>query len=126
MRIKNEPYLTARVARALLDYEPSTGVFRWRARPPRHELDRRTRKWNEMHAGEEAGHVDDLGVRRIVIFSRAYLANRIAWLIVRGRWPKRMLRYRDGDPSNLRIANLWMPKPSRPWRRSDGRMAAHP
>lgn len=117
MRVKNEPYLTARVARALLDYEPSTGTFTWRPRPVKHERDRRTEKWNEMHAGSPAGHVDDLGVTRIVIYSRAYLANRLAWLIVRGRWPKRPLRYRDGDPSNLRMDNLTMPKPSRPWRR---------
>jgi hypothetical protein len=111
MRIRNEAFLTAIVARALLDYDPSTGAFTWRAREPKSDRDRRTMQWNETHAGRAAGHVDDLGVTRIVIFSRAYLAGRLAWLIVRGRWPKRPLRFKDGSPRNLRIENLIMPKP---------------
>lgn len=108
MRIKNNPYLTARAARAILDYDPATGRFAWRARQLRSPTDRRTQRWNETHAGCPAGHVDDLGVTRISIFSRSYLASRLAWLITKGRWPRRKLIYRDGNARNLRIANMIM------------------
>jgi len=113
MRIKNDRELTAYLARTLVDYDPATGLFLWRPRPLRHDSDRRTASWNERHAGEPAVHTDHAGIGRVVIYSRAYLARRLAWLITKGRWPKRDVFCVDGDHANLRISNLKMKPPPR-------------
>lgn len=35
-----------------------------------------------------------------------YLANRLAWLHYYGEWPSFRMGFKDGDPANIRIANL--------------------
>jgi hypothetical protein len=75
--------LTAARLRELLNYEPATGIFRWRVR--------RTRK---ALAGTQAGYVQvslrskDTGYRRIRVDGRKYRAGRLAWLWMMGRWPR--------------------------------------
>lgn len=71
-----------------LDYDPATGVFRWR------------------HNGRRAGtpHVD--GYIQIMIDYRPYREHRLAWLYVHGAWPPDQIDHINGVRTDNRIANL--------------------
>lgn len=87
---------TAEEVRALLDYDPETGVFTWRRRPqPR-----------GPKVGTVAGCVSSNGYWQVRVLGRYYRAHRLAWLYVHGRWPPADLDHRDGDRLNNAIANL--------------------
>lgn len=81
---------------ALLDYDPTTGVFRWRVRVNR----------SSANAGDIAGCVDADGYRIITIKGRSYKAHRLAWLYVHGEWPSGHLDHKDNYPGNDWIDNL--------------------
>lgn len=83
-------------ARALLDYDPSTGMFTWKIyRGPR------------ARAGSTAGAPHPGGYRCIRIDGTGpYLAHRVAWLMTYGEWPAGDIDHVNGDRSDNRIANL--------------------
>lgn len=87
--------LTSARLREVLDYEPSTGHFRWRVRRSGVRLN---------------GCAGCVCKRRntVVIFvdGKLYLAHRLAWLYVHGEWPRQQIDHIDGDPRNNRIENL--------------------
>lgn len=85
--------LTAERLRELLQYDPETGVFSWRA-PRRGVRPGRT------------GNVRPDGYMRIGVDGINYLAHRLAWLYVTGSWPSTEVDHRDGNPSNNQFANL--------------------
>jgi hypothetical protein len=97
---ERENLMTAETVRSILDYDPGTGVFKWKWR---NDVPKRT---NARWAGTVAGHVNNQRYRQIKIKSRHYQAHRLAWLIVHGEWPPNDLDHRDGDKLNNRIANL--------------------
>lgn len=87
--------LTAERLREVLDYDPDTGVFRWRV----------TR--GGMRAGDVAGTVDKRDGRRTVhIEDRGYFAHRLAFLWMTGEWPAGVVDHRDGAAANNAWANL--------------------
>jgi hypothetical protein len=92
--------LTAEHVRAILDYNPDTGVFRWRWR------DDWRKNENARWAGKVAGNINRRGYVRIGINGRSYLAHRLAWFFIYGEWPQKDLDHIDGDPGNNHIANL--------------------
>ena len=92
--------LTVEFVRAILDYDPEIGIFRRRRR-----ADRATR-WNTRWAGTIAGAFNNLGYRVIGIDGRTYLAHRLAWLIVTGKWPGAQIDHANLDPSDNRFSNL--------------------
>lgn len=100
-RIDNLP--TADYVRAVLDYDPLTGEFRWKYRPDR------LRRWNTRYAGTIAGCVDTLGYRYIaltIIKKERWASHRLAWLFVHGKWPAHHIDHVNGDTADNRIANL--------------------
>ena len=78
----------------LLEYEPTTGLFRWREHR------------GNVAAGQIAGCDDANGYRTIRIDKRIYLAHRLAWLYINGQFPSAYIDHVNGDPSDNRIANL--------------------
>lgn len=90
--------LTAKQLRSVLVYEPDTGLFIWRPR-------KKGGKKNSWH-GRRAGATKDGGYIVIRIDDRLYRAHRLAWLYMRGRWPRTEVDHIDTDPSNNRWANL--------------------
>lgn len=90
--------ITAKQLRAVLEYEPHTGMFIWRERGPGDPFN----SW----AGLRAGAKRDAGYIVIRINYRLYRAHRLAWLYVHGRWPKEEIDHINGDPSDNRISNL--------------------
>lgn len=93
--------ITAEAVRALLDYDAETGVFTWIVRP------RNKAKWKSL----EAGHINTTGTRQIRLNGRYYTARRLAWLLMHGEWPSAPVEPANGDPDDLRIANLLLTKP---------------
>lgn len=93
-----ESNLTAERVRELLDYDPSTGEFRWRVSRG---------CGGGARAGDIAGSNDGTGgYWRIEIEQAAHYAHRLAWLYVYGEWPARFLDHRNEDKLDNRIANL--------------------
>lgn len=86
--------LTASRLRELLEYDPTTGIFRWKV------------KRRKVNAGDIAGCVVGKRYRTISVDSRTYLAHRLAWLYHYGQWPNELVDHIDLDGFNNRIANL--------------------
>lgn len=93
----NKP--TAAELRALLDYDPATGVLRWKV-PMRYGL---------IPAGAIAGTVTGAGTtlkRRVKVFGRVMFSHRVIWAIVHGEWPDGEIDHINCDPLDNRLVNL--------------------
>src|ERR1700737_3356154 len=87
--------LTATMVRDRLDYDPHTGIFRWKASP-----------CNNTPAGTIAGTKNRNGYIVIKLLHSIYSAHRLAWLHVHGVWPAGFLAHADGNKSNNVLSNL--------------------
>ena len=80
----------------LLDYDPASGFFRWKARPS-----------NRVHVGDRAGVFHrPSGGRYVAIDGEKFMAHRLAFFYVNKRWPDTDVRPSDGDYDHCWIANL--------------------
>ena len=85
--------------REYLDYEPETGVLRWRKSPSRF-----------VRAGAVAGRVGwprrGIAYWKISFRSHALWAHRVAFALHHGRWPEPQCDHIDGNKLNNRADNL--------------------
>ena len=88
--------LTLDQLRELLDYDPESGVFRWRV----------ARRNGSVPAGTIAGTLKVTGYIRIEINRQFYPAHRLAWFYVNGEWPSSYIDHIDNCRSNNRFSNL--------------------
>ncbi|WP_316394941.1 HNH endonuclease [Bradyrhizobium sp. 33ap4] len=79
--------LTVERLRAVLDYDPISGIF-------------------TDAGGKVAGHIDPQGYREIMVDGRHYLAHRLAWLFMKGEWPPRGVSFWNGDRADVSWPNL--------------------
>lgn len=85
---------TAKQVREYLDYDPITGVIRWRISPS-----------PNVRAGSIAG-ADCEGYRLIRITDGRFKGHQLVWLYMTGEWPLCQIDHRDGNRSNNAWANL--------------------
>ncbi|MBY4947045.1 HNH endonuclease [Cupriavidus respiraculi] len=83
--------LTVEDVRALLHYDADTGEFTW---------------VSGHKVGLPAGTSHGRGYLSIGVKGRRYLAHRLAWFYVHGRWPAAHIDHQNGDRSDNRLANL--------------------
>lgn len=78
----------------MLRYEPATGEFF------------RLASGRGITVGARADYKEHNGYRYVNIDGARHLAARLAWFYVNGEWPKRILRFQDGNEQNCAIDNL--------------------
>lgn len=78
-----------------LDYDSSTGFFRWKNPPVRCPV-----------KGKIAGRIDSGGYRQIAINKLRYGAHRLAWFYHYAKWPKGQLDHINLNKDDNRIENL--------------------
>lgn len=91
------PELTAERLRSLLYYDPATGVFTRRVA---------TGSGGRWNIGTVAGHILVIGYWSICVDGASYLAHRLSWLYVHGKWPDAEIDHINMLKSDNRIANL--------------------
>lgn len=80
--------LSAGALRELVDYNPETGIFCWKGLK------------SQISSGQQGRYV------RIAIWGRTYLAHKLVWLYVYGKWPETGLDHIDRNTKNNAISNL--------------------
>lgn len=105
--------------KALLQYDPKTGVLTWCARPP---VSKVNKNFNARFSGKEAGTIESWGYRQLRVNGKLQMAHRVIWKMVKGEEPPDHLDHKDGNPSNncwknLRsatsVTNRWNVRPNR-------------
>jgi hypothetical protein len=97
--------------KALLSYNPRTGLLIWRERPIRKRFLRVDRTWNAAWAGRMAGTPRSDGYIQVAFgYGRYCRAHQLVWLYMTGEWPRRRmdhinLKRDDNRWCNLRLAS---------------------
>ena len=86
--------LTHERVREIIDYDPETGIFRWK-------VNRGPKK-----AGTIAGAINGSGYLVIAIENSSIRANRLAWFWMTGRWPSLEIDHKNQVKSDDRWTNL--------------------
>lgn len=95
--------LTQARLKELLDYDPETGVFTWKARA----VTGKASAWNKRFAGKVAGNINKpSGYVYIYVDSQNYSAHRLAWLYLYGEFPEKVIDHADTDRANNAASNL--------------------
>jgi hypothetical protein len=95
--------LTVERLKEVLMYEPESGRF---IHLPRPGSDQPTKTWNTRYAGKIAGRVRSDGRRQLCIDKKFYLAARVAWLYMTGKWPNPEVDHENTDCGDDRWDNL--------------------
>lgn len=90
-----KPRPTIEELREYLDYEPETGVLRWKKRPGR-----------RVFVGDIAGHTMGDGYLMVTLRAVGLMQHRVAFALHNGRWPTPLCDHIDGDKTNNRADNL--------------------
>lgn len=89
------------IIRSLLDYDPATGLFRWRERPGP------AARFSGKVAGSRAIRGDREYVEiRLPPHRKLYLAHRLAWVYMTGGWPSHHVDHIDMVGTNNAWRNL--------------------
>lgn len=93
--------------RALVHYEPTTGVFTWLPRKP---ISKSVKMWNGKFANKPITILDSYGYIQINItingVAKHYKGHRLAWLYVYGEHPKSEIDHVNQIRTDNRISNL--------------------
>lgn len=89
----------------LVDYDPATGIFVWKAREG-------SPAFSGRDAGTVAGSLDKKGYRRICLNGKSYPASGLAWLYMTGEWSSLQIDHENLDKADNRWSNLRRATPS--------------
>ncbi|MGA1853055.1 HNH endonuclease signature motif containing protein [Sphingobium sp. HT1-2] len=110
--MKPRPLPHADILRALLDYDPDTGVLTWLPRPASMFAEKRTsavtkaKAWNAQFAGKPALCSPTIdGYLKGGLLGRHVLAHRVAWVIFWGQEPEE-IDHENGNRAQNNIDNL--------------------
>jgi hypothetical protein len=93
--------LSAEFVGSILDYDPITGVFRWKFRADR------AKNWNSRNAGKVAGTISLDGYVLIQIGKGvSYRAHVLAWLLMTGEWLPGGVDHHEGVRADNRFSEL--------------------
>lgn len=100
--------LTAGLVQMLVEYDPVTGLFRWRHRPSHFfSTDSHYRGWNNKFEGQLAlACVHSKGYRFGEILGSKVFAHRAAFAIRHGEWPSGLIDHRNRNKADNRWDNL--------------------
>ncbi len=87
--------LSAKRARAVLDYDPNSGLLTWKVQ-----------KGSTALKGQPAGYERNDGYLTVRVDYTNYLATRVIWLWMTGKWPKGLVDHIDRNPRNNKWNNL--------------------
>lgn len=91
----------------LLDYDPASGIFRWKERalemfPTHHH----GKIWNARFSGKKIRTINSEGYILIRIKGASFKGHRMAWLIHYGDWPNAQIDHINHIRDDNRISNL--------------------
>lgn len=89
------PKLTLERAREIFDYDPLTGVLRWRVSVG-----------HRCKLGSSAGWDQGNGYLQTCVAGERLYVHRLAWFLVTGSWPEKEIDHINGIRLDNRIANL--------------------
>src|SRR6185312_6411116 len=92
--------ISLKKAREAFEYNPKTGELIWKLRR------NKAGRVNGREFGLVAGHIFGNGYRYVGIDGGTYLAHRLIWFIVTGKWPKSLIDHINGVKSDNRWRNL--------------------
>ncbi len=76
--------ITQKRLKEVLDYDPETGIFTWKIKIS-----------DCINLGSIAGTKHNTGYIIIGIDNKNYLAHRLAWFYIYGKWPKKDIDHKD-------------------------------
>ena len=94
--VRNPETMTQAELKAALHYDPATGVFTWRSSAGQ----------RRVQIGAVAGSVKATGYRELCVNGQCYVAHRLAWLYMTGRWPTADIDHRNRSRDDNRFHNL--------------------
>jgi hypothetical protein len=87
--------LTQKMLKEILRYDPDSGLFYWKV-----SLNKKIKR------DEVAGCLHSSGYIYIAIYKKLYLAHRLAYIYMTGKWPIKQIDHINGNRSDNRFINL--------------------
>lgn len=101
-------YIPNERIKEIIDYDPDTGIFTWKARDrDSFKTSRAHSVFNARCAGKTAGTLNKyIGYVAIKIEGTLYYGHRLAWVMAYNRQPESFIDHINGNRSDNRISNL--------------------
>jgi hypothetical protein len=90
-----KPSFTHKQIQNALDYDPQTGIFKWKISPAKN-----------VKVGSRAGGNGTGGYRYIRLLGQEMTEGRLAWFYMKGEWPEKRIKFKNGDIKDCCFENL--------------------
>jgi hypothetical protein len=111
--MKYSPMPNLNILNEAIEYDPNTGILKWKVRPlshftatPKRSAEHICKNWNSRHAGNEIDNISTVGYIRVVIDKELYQAQRIAYYMFYGYLPDVKVDHINKNRLDNRISNL--------------------